>query len=241
MAKKKKSAKKNTKKLVATERSPFWDYAAAILLMLAAVFLLIGGFGTGGALPINLFHGTYWTLGWVAYLTPVALVYWGVTKFMSEDRQIPLSKLFGMTALLVFASSWVQVTFKHGGAVGRVIGNVVLGALDKIPASLLFFVLTLLAVFFAFGISLVHLLKIGNLFKRPEREGDEGELAALKAKASESNFKLNEGVPVIHHTPGEQPRLSSLKNTAQRLTGTESHEALTTASDPNWQFPSIDL
>src|SRR6185437_14880496 len=36
-------------------------------------------------------------------------------------------------------------------------------------------------------------------------------------------------------------KLSSLKNTAQKLTGTENHEALTTANDPNWQFPSIDL
>ncbi|MDP9129237.1 MAG: FtsK/SpoIIIE domain-containing protein, partial [Candidatus Binatota bacterium] len=48
-------------------------------------------------------------------------------------------------------------------------------------------------------------------------------------------------MPVEHHDPKDQPRLSTLKNTAQKLTGNENHEALTTASDPNWQFPSIDL
>jgi S-DNA-T family DNA segregation ATPase FtsK/SpoIIIE len=48
----------------------------------------------------------------------------------------------------------------------------------------------------------------------------------------------------VHHTPGEQKdaaRLSSLKNTAQKLNASEDHEALTTASDPNWKFPGVDL
>ncbi|MGC1177248.1 MAG: DNA translocase FtsK 4TM domain-containing protein [Candidatus Saccharimonadales bacterium] len=247
MAKKKKPVRK--KKAVAEEsleRSPFWAYAGAVLLMVLAVFLLIGGFGTGGPLPVNLFHGAYWALGWAAYLTPIALIYWGGYKFTTEDRRIPLSKLAGMLCVLLFASSWAHVAFAtktftswsggHGGNIGKVVGNVVLSALDKVPASLLFFVFTVLAVFFAFGISPKVLLKIGDLFGRDQDE--ESDLAALKAK--QPGFKLNEGVPVEHHG-GEQPRLSNLKNTAQKLTSGENHEALTTASDPDWQFPSIDL
>lgn len=252
-AKKKKTTRKKKVEEVAAERSPFWAYAGAILLMVVAVFLLLGGFGTGGALPVNLFHGAYWLLGWAAYLTPVALIYWGVYKFNAEDRRIPLEKLFGMLAVLIFASAWAYTAFAsknlldeweggHGGSLGQLVGNAALTALDKIPASLLFFVLTVLAGFFAFGISPKVILKLGNVFKRSEGE-DEGELAALKAKAAEQpGFKLNEGVPVVHHSPGAEPaRLSTLKNTAQKLSGTENHEALTTASDPNWQFPSIDL
>ncbi|HEX7633117.1 MAG TPA: DNA translocase FtsK, partial [Candidatus Saccharimonadales bacterium] len=102
--------------------------------------------------------------------------------------------------------------------------------------------LTLLAACFAFGISLAHLLSLANVFKREESE--EGELASLKAKAAEQpGFQLNEGVPVEHHGRGapEQPRLSSLKNTAQKLGASENHAALTAASDPNWQFPGLDL
>jgi S-DNA-T family DNA segregation ATPase FtsK/SpoIIIE len=252
MANKKKTKKK---KVVAQpiERSPFWAMAGAVVLVLLAFLLLLGGFGTGGKAPIDLFKGAYWTLGWAAYLTPVALVYWGAYKFISEDRRIPLAKLTSMLAVLVFASSWFDTAFAskgslgnwaggHGGTIGRGIGNVVLSVLDKIPASLLFFVFTLLAAFFAFGIDLKILLKLANLFKRPERDSD-SELAALKNKASEqSNFKLNEGVPVVHHSPNEQSaRLTNLKNTAQKLTNTESHEALTTTRDSDWQFPSIDL
>jgi hypothetical protein len=47
MAKKKKS-KKSKKSApsapVATERSPFWAYTAAVLLLLVAIFMLLGGF-----------------------------------------------------------------------------------------------------------------------------------------------------------------------------------------------------
>jgi S-DNA-T family DNA segregation ATPase FtsK/SpoIIIE len=250
--KKKKPVKKKVAAVEPTERSPFWAYVGAVGLMLLAVFLLLGGFGTGGPLPVNMFHGVYWLLGWVAYFTPVALMYWGIYKFKAEDRRIPLTNLVSMVVVLVFASGWAYTAFAskdqlgewsggHGGTLGQGVGNMVLTALDKVPASLLFFVFTLFAVFFAFGISPKVLLKLGDVFKRPEQDED---LAALKAKAAEtSGFKLNEGVPVEHHGKGvqEPARMSSLKNTAQKLTPNENHEALTTASDPNWQFPGVSL
>jgi S-DNA-T family DNA segregation ATPase FtsK/SpoIIIE len=253
MAKKKKTTRKSSKAKaeVVQERSPFLDYTGAVVLMLLAIFLLLGGFGTGGPLPVNLFHGLYWALGWAAYLVPAALLYWGVIKFISEERKLPLGQFVSMIAMLVFASSWFYTasaskvndawTGGHGGTFGKAVGGAVLSALDKLPASLLFFVLTVLAAFFAFGIEPKVVLKLGELFKREPREGDEDDLASLKAKAAEQpGFQLNEGVPVEHHG-APAPRMSTLRNTAQKLSPTEAHEALTTASDPNWQFPSIDL
>ncbi|HVX57895.1 MAG TPA: DNA translocase FtsK 4TM domain-containing protein, partial [Candidatus Saccharimonadales bacterium] len=258
MAKKKKNTRKKSAKAakaVAAEHSQFFAQAGAVVLILLAFLLLLGGFGVGGPLPVNMFKGAYWALGWAAYLTPLALAYWGVYKFKAEDGHIPLPNLVGMLGVLLFASGWAYTAFAakddagswgggHGGSVGRVFGNLILGALDKLPAALIFFVFTVLAVCFAFGISPKVLVKLIDLFRRPEGEGDESELAALKAKAAEqSGFQLNEGVPVEHHTPGEAPaaKLASLKNTAQKLTTDESHSALTTASDPNWQFPSVTL
>jgi S-DNA-T family DNA segregation ATPase FtsK/SpoIIIE len=251
MAKKKKAVKrKNKKKLAEAEQSPLWSMGGAVLLIVLAFLLLLGSFGTGGKLPVNLFRGDYWALGWAAYLTPMALVYWGVHKLKAENKQIPISNFVGMLAVVVFASAWSYVAFAskhgsnwqggHGGEAGKTIGNVVLSALDKFPAGLIFLAFAVLSLFFAFGINPKVLLKLGDLFKRHEGE-PESELAALKANAGD-NFKLNEGVPVVHHTAGEAgPRLSTLKNTAQKLTSNESHEALTTASDPNWQFPSVNL
>ena len=61
-------------------RRPVTLLVLILALMLAAVFLLLGGFGTGGSLPKGLFGGAYWLFGWGAWLTPLALIYWGVTN-----------------------------------------------------------------------------------------------------------------------------------------------------------------
>lgn len=249
MAKKKKQTRKKIEAEV-KERSAFWPLAGAILMLVLALFILLGGFGGGGPLPKNLFHGTYVALGWAAYLAPVALVFFAVHKFRSEDYQIPLAKFVGMLALLVSAATWAHVAFVtktassvggsqftggHGGAIGSGLGGLALGALDKIPAALLFFVFTVLLFLFSFGISPKVLLKIFAVFSRSDR--DDTDLAELKARAADNGFKLNEGVPVEHHSG---TRLSTFKNTAQKLSN-ENQQALTTTSDPEWKFPGIDL
>lgn len=93
-------------------------------------------------------------------------------------------------------------------------------------------------IFLTFGISLKVLMRLTGLFSRKEEDTD---LAELKAGAEERGFKLNEGVPVEHHSPREQSRLSTFRNTAEKLAPTEDHHALTTTNDPNWQFPPISL
>ncbi|MEO6513224.1 MAG: DNA translocase FtsK 4TM domain-containing protein [Candidatus Saccharimonadales bacterium] len=251
MAKKKQTRKRKAAPEPVVERSPFWGHAGGILLCLTALFVLLGGFGTGGPLPVNLFKGAYAVFGWAAYITPFALAYWGINKFMSEERKLPLGKLVSVFCVLLFSAGWLFVTFAqrdgggswaggHGGAAGKIVGGMVLSALDTVPAGILFFVLTALSLFFALGISLKVILNLFNIFQREEVDGEIGDLATLKARASEG-FKMNEGVPVEHHSARENARLSSMKNSAQKLTGTENHEALTLASDPNWQLPSVDL
>lgn len=249
MAKKKKKTSRKAAAPEPAERSAFWPLTGAILLMLLAVFLLLGGFGTGGPLPLNMFDGVYWALGWAAYLSPLALIYFGVLKFTSEDRRVPLGKLLSMLAFVAASSALMHTLFisqdiddpagnaGEGGAVGALLGGLVLQALDKIPASLLFFVFALLMFFLSFNISPKVLLAVFKPFKRREQETDT-DLNTIK----ERQFKLNEGVPTEH--PGdipEKPRLSSLKNTAQKLTKDETHEALTTATDLDWQFPALGL
>jgi hypothetical protein len=103
MAKKRKQTRRKKVEAV-VEQSPFWPLTGAVVLLLLALLVLLGGFGTGGTLPTGMFHGLYWTFGWVAYLTPVALVYWGVYKFKSEEHHIPRGNLFSMFGLLIFAA-----------------------------------------------------------------------------------------------------------------------------------------
>ena len=249
MAKKKKQTRKR-KEPEYKERSAFWPLTGAIILLVAAFFLLLGGFGTGGPLPLNMFKAMYAAFGWAAYVTPLALFCFGIWKFKSEYRQIPFGKFASMIAFIVVAASWAHVGFVienrsgqfiggHGGAVGRVVGGVALSALDKMPAAILFFIFSVLAFMLTFGISPRVLLRIFEIFERPER--DDTDLAELKAKAESNGFKLNEGVPVEHQSDRDRARLSTLKNTAQKLSATEDHAALTAASDPDWQFPGLDL
>ena len=254
MAKKKKQTRKKKQLVEETaEHSPFWSLAGGILLCLTALFLLLGGFGTGGPLPVNLFKGAYITFGWAAYLSPVALAYWGVYKFISEDRRIPLSKLISVFCALLFTSSLLYVSFANrdslgawtggfGGEAGKFVGGMVLNALDKVPAGVLFFVITVLSVFFAFGISPKVIMNLFTIFKQNRDEDDEvTDLATLKSRSEHTGFKLNEGVPVEHHEARGSARLSSMKNAGQMMTAAENHEALTLARDPNWQLPSVDL
>jgi DNA segregation ATPase FtsK/SpoIIIE, S-DNA-T family len=251
---KKKQTRKRVKVESPAERSGFWPIAWGVIMMLVALLLLLGAFGTGGSMPIGMYGAAYWLLGWSGFLLPVALIYYAIHKFTNEERKIPPGKLFSMLGLVIFAASLTHVVFAtknpdgtvtggHGGAVGDVVGGIVLSALDKLPAGILFFVLTVVMIFLSFGISFRVLLHVFDLFRRPEQDGDETtDLAGLKAKAGDKGFQLNEGVPVEHHgARAEKPRLSSLKNTAQKLNATENHEALTLASDPNWQFPGVNL
>jgi S-DNA-T family DNA segregation ATPase FtsK/SpoIIIE len=254
MAKKKKQTRRKSSVEAPAERSAFWPISFAIIMLLAAAFLLLGGFGSGGPLPKGLFESFYWFLGWVAYLSPVALIFFAVHKFKNEEHKVPVGKLFSMLGLLVFAASWAHVAFVskvaeqyaggHGGTLGSFVGGLVLSALDKIPASILFFVIAVVMFCLSFGISLSVFLRVGDLFKRPEREEGETDLGSLKSHAADRGFQMNEGVPVEHHNrkdAPERPRLVSMKNSAQKLTINESHEALTLASDPNWQLPGTDL
>lgn len=241
MAKKKKRKSKNREE---AEPNLFWRQAAAVLLFVAGFFLLLGGFGVGGPAPTKSFSAIYSGFGLAAYLTPVALFYFAVLKFRTDDHKVPLANSFSMIFLLVFLSSWLFTGFASrladgsyeggsGGAVGAFVGNLALQLLSPVTASILMLVLAMLALFFSFGISPMVLAGIIKLFKRDKSE--EEQMADLAA-ASRANFKLNEGVPVEHH------RGAALKNSAPaKLTAKEDHSALTAPSDPNWQFPGLDL
>src|SRR5687767_2756321 len=106
MAKRKQTRKKKVEQ-EPREISPFWLLTGAVLLFVIALFVLLGGFNTGGPLPKALFDGGYWTFGWAAYLLPVALVYWGVYKFNAENHRIPIGQLISMVGVLLFSAAWL--------------------------------------------------------------------------------------------------------------------------------------
>jgi S-DNA-T family DNA segregation ATPase FtsK/SpoIIIE len=256
MAKRKKQTRRKTtrkKKNEAPMPSNFWPIVGAILMFLLAFFLLLGSFNTGGPLPVAIFDGAYWIFGNVAYLTSVGLVCFGVWKFKNESHKIPLQEFVSVIGFLIVLASWLHVTFSSrsssaqtdsaGGEVGRLFGDVTLGALDMAPASVLFAVLSFLLLLLSFRISPKTVFDaIGNMFTNESRSKDT-DLASLKQQASDKSFKVDEGVPVERSSDKKEnaPRLSTMKNTAQQLSTSENHEALTIASDLDWKFPSLSL
>ncbi len=251
MAKKRKTNKRVSAKAEKStnNNAALIGYSISVALVLIALFVLIGGFGSGGSLPVTLFHGSYWTIGWAAYALPIVLIYIGVYKFITEDHKIPVDKLISIIVALAFFSILLYTAFAskvttgvlvggHGGNFGKLIGSAFLNVLDRVPASILFGVASLMAVFFAFGISPKV---IALLFKKLRKEKkEENDLAALKAKSE--GFKLNEGVPVEHHDQKYVPagKLGSFRNSAQKITEDKS-VALTTTSDADWKYPTVDL
>jgi S-DNA-T family DNA segregation ATPase FtsK/SpoIIIE len=255
MPKKKKAVKKkqSAKPEPVKESTGFGLYAVAVLLLLIAVLLLIGAFGTGGKLPVSLYHFFYWLFGWAALSVPLAGIVAAVLIFKQEKHELPTGKIISLIIAVLALSGLGYVASAnrltdgswnggHGGHVGSIVGGAILSALDKIPAVLVFFILALLAICYAFGITAKDLIQ---LFKKKRVNPDEDtDLAELKAKA-ESTFKLNEGVPIEHHSSGENPlepvRTANFRNTAQKLSKDERHAALTMASDPDWKFPPVNL
>jgi S-DNA-T family DNA segregation ATPase FtsK/SpoIIIE len=253
MAKRKKRSNKkksvSKKKMTQVPREPnlFVRQVGAVFMLILAIFLVLGGFGTGGSLPTGLFDIVYSVLGVAAYLSPVALAFWGVHKLKAEENELPFSLVLSMAGLLVLSAALLHVGFAskatptsewtggYGGGVGELLGGTVLTALDKAPAVILFLVLVVLAACWAFAIPLKSLIAP---FKRPERDARDTDLGELKARTAESGFKLNEGVPVEHNPAGR----ASLKNSmAVKLAPDANHQALTEARDPNWQLPTTDL
>jgi len=259
MPKKRKSSKttalkKSRKKALADKRdlTAFWRSVWAIGFILAGLVLAFGSF-SHAPIPHDFWHGVWWALGTVTIIVPFALIYLGSLKFINEDRRVPLPKMAVVLGLLVFWAGWLHTAFLHGalnsaqqvgghgGAIGKFFGNGLAHALGNFLSSLVFFLLGVFAIMFTFSIDPKSLAKLSQLFKREPKEKSEEDLAALKAKMN-PDFQLHEGVPVEHHQGmPATARMSSLRNTAQKLAPEQDHAALVTASDPDWKFPSLDL
>jgi S-DNA-T family DNA segregation ATPase FtsK/SpoIIIE len=250
MAKKKKRAAAK-KKVEPKKNSGFWQLVSAIALIIAGVILAFGAF-IDAPIPKGFWDGSWWALGIGTIIVPVCLIYLGGLKLFSEEHKIPFPNFFGAIALLVFFAGFAHATFAtvnadttvtggYGGAVGQSVGGALLTAMGKFLSSLVFFLLSVFAFLFAFGIEPKVLLAITELFGRTPKEGEDDEDLGTLKKKMQPDFQLNEGVPVEHHAPASTARLSSLRNTAQKMAPEQEHAALTTASDPDWKYPPLNL
>jgi S-DNA-T family DNA segregation ATPase FtsK/SpoIIIE len=254
MAKKKQTRKKKSAP-AKQEPSNFWPVAWGVILIIIAVLLYVGGFKAGGPLPQAMFDGVRSAYGWTSFVVATALLYLGVLKISDEDKRLPKIKALFTVLFTLFLAGFTHVLTANksestgeyvdglGGTVGTAVGGVSLGMLNTVLSAILLIVLVAVSFCLATGTPLKILLTpFRALFQKREKREKDTDIQALKEK---QGFKLNEGVPTVHHDqPGDdkpRPRLSSLKNSAAKLSINENHEALITTSDPNWQFPGVNL
>lgn len=262
--KKKKSVNKKNKSIKPLEKktSGFYLYALATVLILVAIISLIGGFNTGGSLPIAIFHGFYWLFGWGAFFSMIGLVVLAIIIFRNDQKVFPIYPALSLLVANLSISAVMEVLFAnksvsgswlggHGGHLGSLVGNSLLSSFDKFPAFLIFLVIFLIAFSYSLNITIKDIASfIIKLFKRSLSETAEQDLASVaKNQQDVGDFKLNEGVPIERSAIEDKSdslnlkpmKITNLRNSASPLTKQENHDALTTETDLNWQYPAVNL
>lgn len=263
MAKRKKSSKKGKSKANSASKAKhilpngWWQQVVSVVLGLGGVLLLLAIFNLAGPAPLALFDFMRNLLGYGAYLVPVVLLTLTFQKFMSEENRLAGSVYGGSIVFLMTLAGFihlfvdpVQSTLavnegRGGGIVGAGLDNFLRGFLSPIAAGFILFALMLLSVLFVLKIPIKDVFKAFFSIFKQEGPGDEFKPAATEKEATLSRsvegMKLNTGVQIEDGDDKPSPRLSSLRNSVTQDKAEERKDALTMASDPNWNLPGFDL
>lgn len=265
MAKKRKTTrKKSTAKKPTTPKhslpSGFWSQVGAVFLIAISLLFVVSWFGAGGPILDWLYELAMTVMGYALYVVPILGVYLAVEIFRSEQNRLPfVVKLASVLVIVWFAGLFGLLSSAQNPDTGGWIGNLVNdGMLSLVSAGVATFVYLLLIMITALFVLRISpnaaISHIRELVRSDTTEqANNGKL--MKQAATEPNtrqaigeLKLNAGVPTM--APGEAAakekesaarRRSSLKGSVKPDKAAEERTALVTASDPNWQSPSLDL
>lgn len=265
---KSKSSAKSKKPVAPQHQLPdgFWPQITALLLIVVALLLLVAIFGQGGPLLAWLLGAGLSAFGVATYALPVLFLFLAVSIFKADDNRLPGVMKFASVLIVVWLAGLAGITMADpdnselasggagGGLVGYTINQVMLMLVDTNVASFVYVVLTAITLLFVLRISPQSIIdSIKKVFERDSSPATERNAAvAKKAESLEQpvksskigELKLNQGVPTIDREAEDnqkKPKLSSLRNSVQADKTAESHNALTTSSDPNWESPSLNL
>lgn len=260
MAKRKKRASKKNTKPVATHTLPdgFWPQVGAVVLVVLALLLGLGIFGSGGPFPQATYDAGKAMFGWAVFILPFLFIYRAIQTFKAENNKVP-GVVTGATILfIVVASGFVQLmqvnpaafssTHEDGGIAGWLYAQAALTVLSAQIGALISVIILLITSLFVLSVSPKSVIDwFINLFRREDSPLTQAN-AAIAEKATHipsktiGELKLNQGVPTVESGEDEKKgRLSSLRNSIQTDKAAEEQAALTTTTDPNWEAPSIDL
>ena len=252
--------KKHSKKVVKPEHAVpdgFWRQTWAVVLVVLALLLIVGMFGAGGPLLDWLLGVSKTLFGVATYILPLLFVFIAVSTFRAEENRLAAVVKFASLLLVIWLSGLLGIfmtdpdsselaqTGAGGGLAGWLINQAMLTLVNSSVASFIYIVLILITLLFVLAVPPKSLIDFfAGLFRRdidPTRDGNAA--IAERANAFDSKpvgeFKLNEGVPTVMSS--DKGALSSLKNSYKQDKAAEERAALTSASDPDWEVPSVDL
>lgn len=233
--------------------SGFWPQVAAVLLMALSVLLVVSWFGAGGPLLNQMLEVSKRTIGWAVYIVPVVGLYVAVRIFGAENNRLPAVMKFASILIVIWFSGLFGLFREKGapstgGVVGDGLNSVVL-SLVNIPVGVFIYIL-LIAITLLFVLQM-RFSDIAGMFKTAVASNEKAENEAnvqVMRKAAEDDhgkmddFKLNEGVPTVSQDDSKQSSKLKAKSQPKKLeTDRDDKTAMLAVSDPNWQFPSLDL
>lgn len=233
--------------------SGFWPQVAAVLLMALSALLVVSWFGAGGPLLNQMLEVSKRTIGWAVYIVPVVGLYVAVRIFGAENNRLPAVMKFASILIVIWFSGLFGLFREKGapstgGVVGDGLNSVVL-SLVNIPVGVFIYIL-LIAITLLFVLQL-RFSDIAAMFKTAVASNEKAENEAnvqVMRKAAEDDhgkmedFKLNEGVPTVSQDDSKQSAKLKIKPQAKKAEADRDDKmAMLAVSDPNWQFPSLDL
>jgi S-DNA-T family DNA segregation ATPase FtsK/SpoIIIE len=237
----------------------FWRQVGAIFLIVIALVMAFGLFNVGGVLPVGLAEAVRWIIGWTAYAVPIILLWHAVQIFRREDNRIPSIIWFATVLFLVCFAGLFQLMLvdptdqaaafagNGGGVFGLGVIEMLLQILNVPVTALILIVLMIVLLFFVLSISPKKIIDVLIEFFRREddAEANNAKIAKKVAQISQTaeepisqepvKLKLNKGVETVDSSD----RRDDSRRDKPELK--EEKTALTIASDPNWEFPPLDL
>lgn len=264
--KKKKSTKKSSKsvKPVAKHTLPagFWLQVGALILIVIALLLTLGIFGSGGPFPQVTYDIGRNLFGWGVYILPLLFIYRSIQIFQATNNRIP-AVVTGATVLFIMMVSGfihllgsdptnydLAVQGLGGGVAGWFWAKGMMLLVEPTVGALVTLVVLLVTSLFVLSVSPHSLISwFVNLFRRDTSRALDGnaavaeKVATMDKSRSIGELKLNQGVPTIDsmEEDNKSTRLSSLRNSIQTDKSAEDQAALTAVTDPNWQAPDLEL
>ena len=265
MAKRKKRTSKSKKAVKASTHTlpeGFWPQVGAVVLVVLALLLALGIFGSGGAFPLATYDAGKALFGWAVFILPFLFVYRAIQIFQAEHNKVP-GVVTGATILFIVVSSgFVQLmqvnptafstTHEDGGIVGWMYAQAALTVVDANVGALISVIILLVTSLFVLSVSPRSGIDwFINLFKREDSPLTKAN-ASIAERASSAQLptksigelKLNQGVPTVDaelDDKKDKGRLSSLRNSIQSDKTAEDQAALTSTTDPDWEAPGLDI